>query len=73
MILDARAIRAEMIRQRVGCKDLAGRVRGLSTATISRLSRSNTNAQMPTIARLAEALNVRPEQILVDGRAGVRA
>lgn len=65
-IISAKAVRAAMLREKIGVKDLARRVRGLSEPTISRISRQDTAARIPTIALLAEGLNVNPDDILVD-------
>lgn len=63
-VVDFRAVRRHMLEQKIGVNELANRVDGLTKATVSRLSRQDSPVRIPTLARLAQALNVKPTELL---------
>lgn len=63
--LSAKRVRAEMMRQKIGVHALA-RQAGLEQSTVSYILRRNVRAHIPTVAKLAEALNVDPETLMCE-------
>ena len=68
---DSGAIRGLMLNAGVGVSDLA-RQADLSPSTISKLSRVDTRARIPTLGKLSRALNVPPSELLTTSRRYTR-
>ena len=64
MIVSAKAVRQAMTRREFSVVNLAKSAK-IPAYTVSRLSRGNQNLQMRTLARLAKALGVDAESLIV--------
>lgn len=62
-------LREARIRRLLTQADLAARVK-MTPASISRIETGATKARISTVLRLAKALNVDPEELLIEPNAG---
>ena len=62
-MIDSRAVQAAMLHSGVGVYELA-ELAGIPPKTISALHRKDKVVFIPTLSRLAKALNIEPEQLL---------
>ena len=63
MMIDSAAVQAAMLRLGVGVRELAESAQ-IPTKTISALHRRDKPVFLPTLARLAKALNVSPMELV---------
>ena len=59
MILDSKAVQAAMLRREIGVMELSKQAR-IPPKTVSAAHKSDITVTLPTVARLARALEVEP-------------
>ena len=62
-IVDASKLKSVMLAKGFGVTGLA-KAAGIQGSIISRLTKANRPAQLPTISKICRALKIKPEEIL---------